>query len=393
MLTVVHSPDDARIWHRQIRSLLDAGWQVTYAAPWAGYDLEPPAGVPDLRCIDVVRATGRDRLRAQVSARGVLRREARWHDVVLLHDPELIPTTLGLALPPVVWDVHEDAAAALEVKTWLPQVLRRPVAGAVRQMERLSERRHALLLADHHYADRFRRTHPVVPNTTTVPRTAPPAAGAPGPDGTLRAIYLGSITLERGAAEMARIGQLLQRQRSSARPISLEIIGPAHGPARDILQRAHDAGDLSWSGPVPNDRALTRLDGALAGLSLLHDRPNFRLSLPTKVVEYFAHGVPVITTPLPLAVELVQRSSGGVVIPFGTVEEVSDAAVSTILSWADQPEVAADLGARAYTLARRDLDWRVHGPEFVAALDRLARQHGRSVPDPAQGQRPCDDRH
>ena len=30
--------------------------------------------------------------------------------------------------------------------------------------------------------------------------------------------------------------------------------------------------------------ALTRLDGALSGLSLLHDRPNFRLSLPTKVV-------------------------------------------------------------------------------------------------------------
>lgn len=89
----------------------------------------------------------------------------------------------------------------------------------------------------------------------------------------------------------------------------------------------------------------------------------------------------------------MQRSGGGVVIPFGTVEEVSAAAVSTILSWADQPEEAADLGARAYTLARRDLDWRVHGPEFVAALDRLARQHGRSVPDPAQGQRPCDDRH
>ena len=31
--TIVHHPADARIYHRQIRALLDAGHEVTYIAP------------------------------------------------------------------------------------------------------------------------------------------------------------------------------------------------------------------------------------------------------------------------------------------------------------------------------------------------------------------------
>ena len=39
--TVVHHPADARIYHRQIRALLEAGHQVTYIAPFG----EPGAPV------------------------------------------------------------------------------------------------------------------------------------------------------------------------------------------------------------------------------------------------------------------------------------------------------------------------------------------------------------
>ena len=59
------------------------------------------------------------------------------------------------------------------------------------------------------------------------------------------------------------------------------------------------------------------VDGALAGLSLLQDEANFRHSLPTKVVEYMARGVPVVTTPLPRAAELATAHECGFVVPFG----------------------------------------------------------------------------
>lgn len=373
VLTVVHSPDDARIRHRQIASLLAAGWEVTYAAPFSGYGLSPTEGVPGLRALDVVRARGRRRGGAQRSARRVLRQEAADHDLVLLHDPELLLTLAGLRLPPVVWDVHEDTAAALEVRAWLPSFLRRPAAGMVRVLERLAERGVHLLLADRYYAARFRRAHPVVPNTTAVPAAPPPAAATPREGQTLEVVYLGSLTTERGAEELIEVGRrLVALEDGTLPPVRLLVMGPAHGVAARLLREAAAAGVLTWTGPVPNDRALARLEGALAGLSLLRDVANFRPSMPTKVVEYLARGVPVITTPLPVPARLVERSGAGVVVPFGTVEEVASAVVDHLVRWARDPAVPARLGAQGYAVARAELDWARQGREFVSILDRIA---------------------
>jgi glycosyltransferase involved in cell wall biosynthesis len=366
VVTVVHNPADARIRHRQIQALLDAGWQVTYAAPFAAYGLVRPVGARGLTHVELPRASGRRRWEAFRAARRVLRELGPAHDVVLLHDPELVPATVGLQLPPVVWDVHEDTAAALECRPWVPGPLRRPAAMGVRTMERLVERQMPLLLADHHYAERFSRPHPVVPNTTYVPSDPMPAA-RPDADGRLRVVYLGSVTLERGAEDMAAVGRRLREQ--TAGRVRLQVIGPAHGAASAVLARAQDAGDLEWSGFVPNAEAVRRLPGALAGLSLLHDEANFRPSMPTKVIEYMAHGIPVVTTPLPVPAELVRESGGGVVVPFGDDEAV----VRQLLAWAGDPDHAAEIGRRGHAAARESFDWVTHAPAFLAALEEAAR--------------------
>lgn len=362
VVTVVHHPEDSRIRHREISALLDAGWQVTYAAPWSGYGLTPPDGIPGLRVLDLPRATGRRRLAALGAARALLRRHAAEHDVVLVHDPELLAAPVGLGLStPVVWDVHEDTAAAVEVKRWIPGPLRRPVAAAVRGVERVAERRVHLLLADHAYAGRFRRPHPVVPNVALVPEDPSPAARPV--DGVLRVVYLGSITLERGAAELVQIARLLPAG------LRLEVLGPAHGPAHELLVGAREEGVLDWPGFVPAHEALARLEGALAGLCLLHDEANFRPSMATKVVEYLSRAVPAVVTPLPVQRDLVERSGGGAVVPFGATTEV----VEVLTAWAADPEVPRALGRRGHAYVSEHHDWdRVQG-DFLAALAGVAR--------------------
>lgn len=365
VVTVVHHPDDARIRHRQIASLLSAGWEVTYAAPWDGYGLEPPLDVPGLTPLDITRSHGRRRLTAQRAARKMLRREGPVHDVILLHDPELVPATLGSSLPPVVWDVHEDTRAVVALRSWVPDAVRGPLGSIAAMVERMAERRMVLLLADHEYADRFAQEHLVVPNTTPVP-VDPPAAGQPDADGRLRVVYLGSNARERGVQQLVDVGRQLTER--TAGQVCLEIIGPAHGEASGILAAARAAGHVQWTGFLPAGEALARLDGALAGLSLLHDVANFRPSMPTKVVEYLAHGIPVITTPLPRAVELVERSGAGVVVPFLDV----DRTVEQLIRWAADTDAAAALGRQGHELALRELDWARHAPAFVAEMARLA---------------------
>jgi hypothetical protein len=276
VMTVVHTPEDARIRQRQINALITAGWKVTYVAPFRAFGLEvPPAQSADLgrgslRCINIARSSGRRRFRAWQAARTMMRALSQDHDVVLVHDPELVLAAAGLRLKNLIWDVHEDPAATLQVKSWMPKVLRRPVAIAWRRAERVAEQQHHLLLAEHAYQERFRRLHPVVANSVTVPTHVVPA-------GDDRVSYLGSITMSRGCDTMIEVGRELRQRTNGA--VKLEVIGGAADPeARHVLQKAAAAGDLCWLGFVPSEDALARVRGSLAGLCLLRDLPNYRVS-------------------------------------------------------------------------------------------------------------------
>ncbi|WP_034609536.1 glycosyltransferase [Cellulomonas sp. URHD0024] len=365
VVTTVHHPEDSRIRARQVRAMLEAGWDVTYAASFAAHDVTPRA-VRGLTVVDLPRARGRRRLSAFLAARHLIRSAAAQHDVVVLHDPELLLAAAGAGRRvPVVWDVHEDTAAAVVLKPWLPRPLRAPAAGAFRGVERIAERRTAgLLLAEAAYQDRFRHPHPVILNTVLVPESV-------SEPGDARVVYVGALSAARGAAELVAVGRLLRERTAGA--ATLHLVGGADAATRELLTTAHAAGDLEWHGYLPSTDALTLLDGALAGLSLLHDSPNYAVSIPTKVVEYMAFGVPVVTTPLPLARALVEEAGSGVVVPFEDAERT----VEAVLALRDDPELRRRLGAAGHAHAAHRYDWAAHSDQFLEALTTASRRRGR----------------
>ncbi len=352
--TVVHHPADARIRYRQIRALLDGGHDVTYIAPH-GSD---PTPWPKLTTVAIPRAAGRRRIGALRAARRALAAHTKQADLLLVHDPELLlilPLLRGR--PPTIWDVHEDTAAALSTKPWIPRPLRPILATAVHAAERIAERQIHLILAEQGYARRFRRTHPVVPNTTYVPELPAP------PDDDDRVIYIGHLSPDRGTADMIELARRLRPHR-----ITVELTGPADDRARTQLEQASDL--VRWHGFVRNNEALERADGALAGLSLLHDEPNFRHSLPTKVVEYMARGVPVITTPLAVAAALVEGHECGFVVPFRDPAAAADA----VLALHRDRDLRVKMGMRGHQGAQQSLGWPADARTFVAQLEEWAAQ-------------------
>ncbi|MDF9715154.1 glycosyltransferase [Nocardioides sp. ChNu-99] len=358
VVTVVHHPGDARIAHREMGALLDAGFEVTYLAPFFGFDVPARPGVT---VVDVRRSYGRRRLGALLDARRKIRALAPDHDLVLLHDPELLLVAGAAGRTPVVWDVHEDVPATVEIRTWIPTWLRVPLAGFLRFLLGRAERRHHLLLAEHGYRRLFRGDHPVVPNSTSVPATVP----GPDGEGPARVVYLGSLTRDRGADEIVALAsELAERGRDDVR---VEVVGTAHGTVGAALQAAHDAGTLVWHGFVPNDRALPLVQGAVAGLALLHDEANHRVSLPTKNMEYLAHGVPVVATPLPEVEAFLAASGGGVVVPFG------EAPTDAVLALADDRERARAMAERGHAHVAAHHNWDRDRTVLVEHLARWAR--------------------
>lgn len=362
--TVVHHPEDARILHRQIRALVDAGHTVTYVAPFRECGVTPWDG---LHSVDVPRASGRDRLASLRAARAALAEHAPKADLLIFHDPELL-LVLPDHRPVTVWDVHEDTAAALMTKPWVPRALRRPLGHVVRSFERRAEGRIRLLLAEEGYRSRFRRQHPVVPNTTDVPDTP---ARIPGDD---RVVYLGQVSVARGAHELVELGRMLRPH-----GVRLDVIGGADAGVRPLLRKAGQEDVLHWYGFVPNDRALRMCAGAAAGLSLLHDTPNYRSSMPTKVVEYMAHGVPVVTTANPGAKSVVAEhpaGRAGLVVPFRDTA----AAAEAVLRLRHSPELRYSFARTGHAIAQESFHWPVQARLFVKQLEEWVAESLAPVP-------------
>jgi glycosyltransferase involved in cell wall biosynthesis len=280
VVTSVHPADDPRIRERTVRSLA-ADFDVRFAArppaPASGGDHEwvPLQGGRAMRWL---RAFGQ-MTRGDVA-------------VVSLHDPELIPAGLVARLVrgvPVVVDVHEDVPAAILHRDWIPRLLRRPLAWAAERLLRLAERFCTVTLAEPGYRGLFREDHPVFPNY--------PAAGSlpdPAPDGAFL-VYVGDVTEARGATDMVDAAARLDP------PRPLVLIGRCSEDLAARLRARAEAGGvaLDLAGWLPHREAMIRAAGASAGLSLLRDLPNYRHSLPTKVVEYLALGIPVVASDLP----------------------------------------------------------------------------------------------
>lgn len=358
VVTVVHTPLDARIHRRQATALLDAGHDVIYAAPFRAYDVSVDRVDPRVTVVDLPRATRWRRLSALLAVRRLLRRWAGQADVAILHDPELLLAAIAATRPlPLVWDVHEDLSSSFGDKPWVPAPLGRLLAAVVRRLEWWGERYATLLLAEHGYAERFRGVHTVVPNL-------PPLPASPRGPVEERVVYLGRVSRLRGAHELAAVGARL-----APRGIVVDVIGPVDDDVAPVLDRAVRAGHLRVHGFVPNDEALQLADGALAGLSLLHDHPNYRHSLPTKVVEYQALGIPVVTTPLPAAQAVVAAAGSGVVVPFGDV----DAVVGAILDLRRDPARAVAMGRAGRADAEAGRSWEAVAAAFVAAVEAAAR--------------------
>ena len=70
----------------------------------------------------------------------------------------------------------------------------------IKKLELTAERRHHLLLAETKYQKRFKKTHPVIPNTSFVPELKNVAKAN-------TAIYLGNITKLRGGYELIELAK------------------------------------------------------------------------------------------------------------------------------------------------------------------------------------------
>jgi glycosyltransferase involved in cell wall biosynthesis len=146
---------------------------------------------------------------------------------------------------------------------------------------------------------------------------------------------------------------------------TLDVVGPVAADDAAWLERWRSsspaAGRARFHGRMPPAAAWRLAAGAWVGLCMLEDTPAFRDAVPSKIYEYLAAGLAVVTTPLPRAAEIVEFSRGGLVLPDAT------ALSATLRSWAERPQELQPMRAAAAEWAREAFGG-------ASAYDELARR-------------------
>jgi hypothetical protein len=317
VVTTGHRWGDPRIFERGVATCLDWGLQVHVFVPMEALPARAGWSENPNLVIHALPAPG-DRLGRVWLAWSLVRRILGQGPFALVHfhDPELVPpmALLGLLSPATytLYDIHEDLPLQVASKHYLPGWARQPLNRLTTWMLRVA-------------AGVF---HGFAPATEAISQNWPQAEtrivhnypkamfGHAGQQGLAldpgRVIYVGGLAAGRG---ILLVLEAVRQVRRDLPKVRLELVGAVMEPEVGLAIAAAVA--EGWCQHIPwlDPGELSRhAAGAGVGLVTLLPQPNYLESLPTKLFEYMAMGIPVLASDFPLWRELVVDSGAGRVV-------------------------------------------------------------------------------
>lgn len=356
ILSSVHLALDNRVFYREARSLRQMGHRVTLIAVHDrdeirdGIHIRPLPHVPRKQRPALWRSLWR-----------MARQEAA--DLYLFHDPELLliaPWLRWRTGRPVIYDVHEVYGDFIQVKDYLPRWLRYPLGWAFGRLEPwLARPLSGLIFADDEIARTFARLRCPKVTLFNYPGRELLAAGqaatvtwGPRPPVVL---YLGGMERNRGTALML---EAFARVRAQFPAAQLWLVGHFAPPdlEQEVRAQALALGlteAVTITGRVPFERIGDYLRQASVGWVSWQDVPKNARNIPTKLFEYMAYAVPIVSSDLPSTRTYVQPGENGFLARADDPQAHADA----ILTLLRDPALGERLGRRGQMLTATQFNW------------------------------------
>jgi len=372
ILTTAHSPFDERIFHKEAKSLAEAGYEVVIVAPFLRS--EQKEGIKIQAVAPLSSRT--DRIwRLKALYRAALQEKA---DIYHFHDPDLVPVGLLLSRrhrKPVIYDVHEYYGDSLLTRYWIPKPMRKFVARTVDHLEKWSARSFAgIITVNSHMAELFRRKNPegeILHNYPLKRQFEFPRPETIKPPAIL---YLGGITRERGLEVILRAMPLVREKHPEA---VCELVGPVDtadlGPEFSDLTPWLKRGNVRLRGKVPYEQVPEILAQSSIALVPLLPTLNYQKAIPVKLLEYMAAGLPVIGSRFGYIEEIVEKNQCGLLTEPGSPESLSH----DICSLLDDPKKALSYGQNGWDAFHREYTWEKEQNKLLALYERILAKKDR----------------
>jgi glycosyltransferase involved in cell wall biosynthesis len=373
LLSTVHPPFDTRIFHKQAKTLAQAGYEVVLIAQHDRDEM-----VDGVKIVALPKPRNRFARIFGLTWRAfhlALRERA---EVYHFHDPELLPIGVLLRIftrAKVIYDVHENVPKQILNKFWLPPWSRKPLALAYKLVERFClPFIDVIVIAEDSYIENYRGRNNVVA-IRNYPIIAPLTHGSRNmawaePRSGFRLVYVGGVSKLRGALELIEAMKILTTK--GYKDLTLSIIGPVtptqFGEEITLLLRQYDLeARVQIPGPIPHEEVFDVLVRSHIGLAVLHPDPNYVDSLPTKIFEYMAAGLPVVVSNFPLWKEIVEGNRCGI-----TVDPLDPKAIAQAIEYLlTHPEEARQMGENGRRAVEEKYNWEKEAEKLLALYKEL----------------------
>ena len=367
MLTSAHPALDTRVFYKESRTLVAAGYAVTIVAPHEGDIVVDGVSIKGIK-----KHNGRlKRMTLMVFAvfRSALSANA---DAYHFHDPELLFAALMLRLlgKKVIYDVHENYGKSILSRSYLSVWARKPIAGIISRLEQAISGFFSAVVtatdeiqenfAGHHRAVRI-YNYPFLPTRAALPRKA-------GQAGALRLIYVGGLIEINGISKIVSAMEFLPPADGTRLSLYGEFRPANYG---DEVRALPGFARVDWRGLVPYADALARMAESDAGFVCCLPVPNSMNSLPNKMFEYMSAGLPVIASNFPMWKKILEGPLPcGVCVDPESPEEIAKG----IQYLRDNPEQAKRFGENGRKAVEEIYNWEKEAVKLVALYKEVLPQ-------------------
>lgn len=363
ILTSVHKVFDVRIFHKEAKALVVAGYDVTLIAQHTKD--EKVDGVHIIAVPEAINRVDRIiRVCFQI-LKLALKQKA---DIYHFHDPELLPVGVLLKVSgkKVVYDVHEDLPEQIMSKYYIPHWQRRPVALLAGLIEkRLSSMFDCIITATDPIREKFKRHKNVVSigNFPLLDMDKIYGRNTHSEGDCVSLIYAGGLTKVRG------IGQVVRALEFLPGTVKLILLGEFSPKTyEDKVRGLKGFEKVRFLGLLDFKEVKKYLLSADIGIICFLPEKNHINSRPTKLFEYMEAGLPVVASDFTLWREIIDKSGCGICVDPTRPEKISEA----IKYLSENPERARQMGNNGRKAVLEEYNWDNESRKFISIYDGLS---------------------
>ena len=328
VISCSHFPDDERIYHKEIKSILEGGYFVKY--------FTFAESIIDMNDKNIVHINYN---KSGNSLKNYLRlvEEELMNDspkIIHIHEPELFPLAIKLKKrfnTKIIYDVHEDYPSMVDTFSRLSN----PLKNIKIRYWKLKERRFLK------YVDEIFIASPGVANSGFVDQGFKPILLENYPLKKFikkininskkknSLIYHGNIAPERGISELIKALSVVTKE---VPDVFLSIYGGFRTSSYrkelfKLVSSLNLDSHIAFNRHIEHENIWEHLRENLIGIIPFNDNPLTRINTPTKLFEYMAAGCHIISSSLPPVIKYDAR------INFFTPGNVSSLAASIVTTF------------------------------------------------------------